>query len=80
MNTEKMQLKELLTKTKKCFMTLDTEASALILLIRTFLSPYEKITKLNMHKITFLTKRLDKTAAEMKTLTEEISKLEAELE
>jgi len=80
MNVEKMQFKGMLAEAKKRFRTLDTEASGLILIIRTLLSPYEEITKLDMPKITVLTERLNKTFEEMKVLSEKISKLEAELE
>lgn len=80
MNVERMQLKGMLADTKKRFRTLDTEASGLIILIRSLLTPYEEIVKLDMPKIVVLTERLNKTFEEMKILQEKISKLEAELE
>lgn len=80
MNVERMQLKGMLADAKKRFRTLDTEASGLIILIRSLLTPYEEIVKLDMPKIVVLTERLNKTFEEMKTLQEKISKLEAELE
>jgi hypothetical protein len=80
MNVERMQLKGMLAEAKKKFRTLDTEASGLIILIRSLLNPYEEILKLDMAKVVVLTKRLSKTAEEMKELQEKTSKLEAELE
>ena len=51
MNPERLQLKGLLAESKKNFRSLDTEASGLIVLIRSYLSPYEEILKLDMDKI-----------------------------
>jgi hypothetical protein len=75
-----MQLKGMLAEAKKKFRTMDTEASGLIILIRSLLNPYEEILKLDMPKVVVLTERLSKTVEEMKILSEKIQKLEAELE
>lgn len=80
MNVERMQLKGMLADAKKRFRTIDTEASGLIILVRSLLNPYEEILSLDMSKVVVLTERLSKTTEEMKTLKEKISKLEAELE
>lgn len=80
MNVERMQLKGMLAEAKKKFRTMDTEASGLIILIRSLLNPYEEILKLDMPKVVVLTERLSKTVEEMKILSEKIQKLEAELE
>lgn len=79
-NPERLQLKGLLVESKKKYRALDTESSGLVLLIRSLLSPYEEILKLDMEKITVSTKRLSSIQNEMKELSEKIKNLESELE
>lgn len=80
MNPERLQLKGLLAESKKNFRSLDTEASGLIVLIRSYLSPYEEILKLDMDKILVSVNRLNEVQTEMKTLSVKIRNLESELE
>ena len=77
MNLERLGI---LAESKKRFRTLNTEASGTILIIRSQLNPYEEITNLDTDKILILSHRLNKIVQEMKELTEEIKKLEQELE
>ena len=51
MNPEKLQLKGMLAESKKRFRTLDTEASGLVILVRSLLNPYEDIKNLDMEKM-----------------------------
>lgn len=78
MNPEKLQLKGMLAESKKRFRTLDTEASGLVILIRSLLNPYEDIKNLDMEKISVSVKRLTEITKELKTLSEKIKNLEAE--
>lgn len=80
MNPDRLQLKGMLAESKKRFRTLDTEASGLVILIRSLLNPYEEIKNLDMEKVTVSVKRLNEVTDEMKTLSEKIKKLEAEFE
>ena len=80
MNPERLQLKGMLAESKKRFRTLDTEASGLVILIRSLLNPYDEIKKLDMEKVNVTVKRLTEITEEMKTLSEKIKKLEAEFE
>lgn len=80
MNPERLQLKGLLAESKKNFRSLDTEASGSIVLIRSYLSPYEEILKLDMDKILVSVNRLNEVQTEMKTLSVKIKNLESELE
>ncbi len=80
MNIERLQLKGLLAESKKTYRALDTEASGLILLLRSLLNPYEAIVLLDMDKIVSITSRLNTVQTEMKNYAEKIKKLEAELE
>lgn len=80
MNIERLQLKGLLAESKKTYRALDTEASGLILLLRSLLNPYEAIVLLDMDKIVSITSRLNTVQAEMKNYAEKIKKLEAEFE
>ena len=79
MNPERLQLKGMLAEAKKNYRTLDTEASGLIVLIRSYLNPYEEILKLDMDKVVVSVNRLNEVQAEMKTLSVKIKKLESEL-
>ena len=80
MNPERLQLKGMLAEAKKNFRTLDTEASGLVILIRSLLNPYENILKLDTEKVLVSINRLNDIQAEMKTLKVKISNLEEELE
>ena len=80
MNPERLQLKGLLAESKKTYRALDTEASGLILLLRSLLNPYEAILLLDMEKILSITNRLNTVQTEMKNYSEKIKKLEAEFE
>ncbi len=51
MNTERLQLKGQLAEAKSKFKNLDMEASGLIVLIRTYLNPFEEdLTKIEIEK------------------------------
>ena len=76
MNLERMQMKGLLAESKKKYRSLDTEASALVILIRSLLSPFEDITSLDTEKALVSLHRLDSVKNEMKTLSEKIKNLE----
>jgi len=80
MNPERLQLKGMLAESKKRFRTLDTEASGLVILIRSLLNPYDEIKNLDMEKVNISVKRLTEITEEMKTLSEKIKHLEAEFE
>lgn len=80
MNPERLQMKGMLAEAKKNFRTLDTEASGLVILIRSLLNPYEDIKNLDMEKVSVSVKRLKEITEEMKLLSEKIKKLESELE
>ena len=80
MNPERLQLKVMLAESKKTYRQLDTEASGLIILIRSLLNPYEEILKLGTEKALVSLKRLDEITKEMKTLSEKIKKLEGDIE
>ncbi len=78
MNLERLQMKGMLVEAKKNFRRLDTEASGLILLIRSLLNPYEDVKNLDMEKVSVSVKRLNEIIKEMKSLSEKITKLESE--
>ncbi|MEI8390076.1 MAG: hypothetical protein WCG23_09355 [bacterium] len=81
MNIEKMQFKGQLAEIKKKFKSLDTEASGLIILIRSFLNPYEEdITRLETEKAVHSVNRLNVVAAEMKSLQLKIQRMEQDFE
>lgn len=80
MNFERLQLKGMLAEAKKSLCTLDTEASGLVILIRTLLNPYESILKLDTEKTFVSIKRLKDVQTEMKNLETKIKNLESELE
>ena len=80
MNPEKLQMKGMLAEAKKNFRTLDTEASGLVILIRSLLNPYEDIKNLDMEKVFISVKRLREVTEEIKILSEKIKKLESEFE
>ncbi|MCD7780893.1 MAG: hypothetical protein LUH05_09515 [Candidatus Gastranaerophilales bacterium] len=80
MNPERLQLKGMLVESKKRFRTLDTEASGLVILIRSLLNPYEEIENLDTEKTLVSLNRLNEITKELKTLKEKIKNLESELE
>jgi len=80
MNPERLQLKGMLAESKKTFRSLETEASGLIILIRSLLNPYEKITNLDTGKALISLKRLDTVTKEMKALDTKIKNLESEFD
>lgn len=80
MNPERLQMKGMLAENKKRFRTLDTEASGLVILIRSLLNPYDEIKNLDMEKVSVSVARLKEISKELKVLIEKISKLESELE
>ena len=80
MNPERLQLKGMLVEAKKNFRSLDTEASGIIILIRSLLNPYEAILNIDTEKALVSLKRLDSIVKEMKALDVKIKNLESELE
>lgn len=81
MNIENMQIKGQLAEARKKFKELDTEASGLIILIRSLLNPYEEnICKLEIEKTVTATSRLNSLIAQMRILKGKIEKLEAHFE
>jgi len=81
MNMERMQLKGLLVESQRKYKTLDTEASGLIILIRSALSPYkEDMTKLEIDKVKTYIDRLNLIILDLKELKSKIEKLEREFE
>ena len=80
MNPERLQLKGMLAESKKRFRTLDTEASWLILIIRSLLNPYEDVIKIDTEKALVSMQRLNTIQTELKNLEVKIRNLEAELD
>ena len=81
MNIEKMQFQGQLADLKKKFKNLDTEASGLLILIRSLLNPYEEdLTKLDTEKILVTVGRLNKVVLELKSLKQKIEKMEDEID
>lgn len=77
MNIERIQLKGQLAEAKSKFKHLDTEAAALILLIRATLNPFEEdTTKLDIEKAVVSTNKLQEIVEELKSLKTKIQKLE----
>lgn len=80
MNIERLQMKGLLSESKKKYKRLDYDVSGLIILIRTYLSPYEDdVTQLDVDKALSTVEKLKKTVEEMKELKVKIIKLEEDL-
>jgi len=78
MNIENMQIKGQLAEARKKFKDLDTEASGLIILIRSLLNPYEEdICKLGIEKAFTATSRLNSIVEQMRILKIKIEQLEA---
>jgi len=81
MNIEKMQFQGQLAELKKKFRTLDTEASGLVILIRSLVNPYEEdLTKLETEKAQVSMTRLNSIVTELKTLKSKIEKMEENLD
>ena len=81
MNIEKMQFQGQLADLKKKFKNLDTEASGLLILIRSLLNPYEEdLTKLDTEKVLVSVNRLNKVVLELKSLKQKIEKMEDEID
>ena len=80
MNIERMQFQGQLAEFKKKFKNLDTEASGLVILIRSLLNPYEDdLTKLETEKALASVTRLNQILTEMKFIKTKIEKMEGEL-
>jgi len=76
-----MQFKGQLADLKKKFKTLDTEASGLLILIRSLLNPYEEdLTKLDTEKAKVSVDILNQIVLEMKALKSKIEKMEEEFD
>lgn len=81
MNIERMQFQGQLAEFKKKFKNLDTEASGLVILIRSLLSPYEDdLTKLETEKALASVTRLNQILCEMKFIKTKIEKMEGNLD
>ena len=77
MNIERIQLKGQLAEAKSKYKHLDTEAAALILLIRAVLNPFEEdTTKIEVEKAVVQFQRLQTIILELRILKEKIQKLE----
>lgn len=77
MDIERIQLKGQLAEAKSKFKNLDVEASALVILIRSLLNPYEEnTTKLDTQKALVSMQRLNNIVSELKTLDSKIKNLE----
>ena len=81
MNIEKMQLKGQLAEARKKYKSFDTEASGLVILIRSLLNPYEEdITKLEVEKAVHSMTRLNSIVFQMQALKSKIQRMEEALE
>lgn len=81
MNIERMQFQGQLAEFKKKFKNLDTEASGLVILIRSLLNPYEEdLTKLETEKAVASAARLNQITSEMKYLKSKIEKMEENID
>lgn len=77
MNIERIQFKGQLAEAKSKYKHLDTEASALILLIRSILNPFEEdTTKIEVEKAVVSINKLQEIIDELKSLKTKIQKLE----
>lgn len=77
MNIERIQLKGQLAECKARYKNLDVEASALVILIRSLLNPFEEDTsKLDTQKALVSMQRLDDIVVELKNLKSKIHNLE----
>lgn len=81
MNIERLKLKGLLSEAKQKLKKLDVDSSGLIILIRTYISPYEDdLTNLEVEKALQAMERLQSNIAEIKELKQKIKNLEADLD
>ncbi len=81
MNIEKMQFQGQLADLKKKFKNLDTEASGLLILIRSLLNPYEEdLTMLDTEKALISLDRFNKIVQELKALKQKIEKMESDID
>lgn len=77
MNIERIQLKGQLAEAKSKYKYLDTEAAALILLIRSVLNPFEEdTTKIEVEKAVVSVAKLQSLIEELRNLKTKIQKLE----
>ena len=77
MNIERIQLKGQLSEAKSRYKQLDTEASGLIILIRSLLNPFEDDnSKIDIEKVSVQTIRLQKIILELRLLKNKIKNLE----
>ena len=80
MNIERLKLKGLLSESKQKLKKLDSDSSGLIILIRTYISPYEDdLTTLEIDKALQAMERLKANIDEMKELKTKIKHLEEDL-
>jgi len=78
MNIENMQIKGQLAEARKKLKALETEASGLIILIRSLLNPYEEdISKLDIDKAATAMVRLNWAVNQIRIQKNKIEKLEA---
>lgn len=81
MNIERLKLKGLLSEAKQKLKKLDVDSSGLIILIRTYISPYEDdLTNLEVEKALQAMERLQSNIAEIKELKQKIKNLEADID
>jgi hypothetical protein len=81
MNEERLRLKGQLAETNKKIRSLELEASGLIPLIRDVLDPYEDdVAQIRIDKAEAYFDRLKCVVAELRTLKEKSSRLEAAVE
>lgn len=80
MNIERFQLKGMLADAKKRFRLKDTEASGLIILLRSLLNPYIPVTEIDIEKVMVQVDRLHKIISEMKEKQIQINQMESDLE
>ena len=80
MNIERFQLKGMLADAKKQFRLKDTEASGLIILLRSLLKPYIPVTEIETEKVIVQVDRLHKIISEMKEKQIQINQMESDLE
>lgn len=81
MNTERLKLKGLLSESKHRFKRLDSDSAGLIILIRTYIHPYEDdLTALDIEKATLAFEKLKANIEEMKELKVKIKRLEEDLD
>lgn len=81
MNLERLKLKGLLSESKQKLKKLDVDSSGLIILIRTYIFPYEDdVTSLEIEKALQAMERLHANIQEMNELKQKIKHLEADLD